>query len=78
MIILNDKLDNYIDQHSGIEDEILQQLYRETHLKNHAHKNAKRMDTRSVSSNARQHDWGCIFWKLEPILDIRLFVWLED
>lgn len=33
MIILNDKLDNYIDQHSGIEDEILQQLYRETHLK---------------------------------------------
>lgn len=33
MNFLNDKLEQYIDDHSGQEDEILHQLYRETHLK---------------------------------------------
>jgi len=33
MNLLNDKLEKYIEDHSGQEDEILHQLYRETHLK---------------------------------------------
>lgn len=33
MNLLSDKLENYIENHSGAEDEILHQLYRETHLK---------------------------------------------
>lgn len=33
MNLLNDKLEKYIENHSGQEDEILHQLYRETHLK---------------------------------------------
>lgn len=33
MNLLNDKLEKYIQDHSGQEDEILHQLYRETHLK---------------------------------------------
>lgn len=33
MIFFDKKLDNYIEAHSGCEDDILHQLYRETHLK---------------------------------------------
>lgn len=33
MNFLDDKLEQYIDDHSGKEDEVLYQLYRETHLK---------------------------------------------
>jgi len=33
MNLLNEKLEKYIEDHSGQEDEVLYQLYRETHLK---------------------------------------------